>query len=56
MIEKETIAKIFKHDRAAASVIALTFLLVVFVDLIAGIAAGAVLGIILQKTGHLKAH
>jgi len=56
MIEKETIAKIFKHDRAAASVIALTFLLVAFVDLIAGIAAGAVLGIILQRTGHLKAH
>ncbi len=56
MIEKQTIARIFKYDRAAASVVALTFLLVVFVDLIAGIAAGAVLGLILQRTGHLKAH
>lgn len=56
MIEKETIAHIFRHDRAAASVIALTFLLVVFVDLIIGIAGGAVLGLILQRTGHLKAH
>ena len=56
MIEKETIAALFRHDKAAASVVALTFLLVIFVDLIAGIAAGAVLGLILQRTGHLKAH
>ena len=56
MIEKETIAALFRHDRAAAAVVALTFLLVVFVDLIVGIAAGAVFGLILQRTGHLKAH
>jgi SulP family sulfate permease len=56
MIEKETIAALYRHDRAAFSVVALTFLLVVFVDLIIGIAAGAVLGLILQRTGHLKAH
>lgn len=56
MIEKEAITAIFRHDKAAASVITLTFLLVVFVDLIVGIGAGAVLGLILQRTGHLKAH
>jgi SulP family sulfate permease len=56
MIEKETIAALFRHDRAAFIVVALTFLLVVFVDLLIGIAAGAVLGLILQRTGHLKAH
>ena len=56
MIEKDTIAALIKHDKPAASVVALTFLLVVFVDLLVGIGAGAVLGLILQRTGHLKAH
>ncbi len=55
MIERDHIRHILTHSRAQSAVMLLTFGLVLFVDLIAGIAAGVALSLLLARFAAPKA-
>lgn len=56
MIERGAIREILRHSVWQTAVLITTFLLVVFVDLMVGIAVGTVLGLVLSRMGKKSGH
>ena len=54
MVEKPEIARLFKQSPREALVVAITFLLTIFVDLTTGIGAGVVLAFLLGPKEFLR--
>jgi sulfate permease, SulP family len=56
MVERGAIRQILRHSRLQTIVLSVTFLLVVFVDLMAGIGVGTLLGLVFMRFGREAAH
>jgi sulfate permease, SulP family len=56
MVERDAIKQILRHSKLQTIVLVVTFLLVIFVDLMIGIGVGTVLGLLFARFGRETAH